>query len=235
MVSLVPVGETIPYERAQHTVLLVEAVEERTNMTMPTENIAAEPGLVCRGLHIHTLTKRGPRYAVRTGLAPPGSIPRSTWAHAAATGLRPGYVRCSLTVHGRRPAARSGGRRGVPRPGTPGRHNGRAGHGDCEADTFGHRPLAARWPAGDRVPAARPQMAPRRKGKSGGQLELTTNLTTTSSDNLPSVPASQAGPCQVSHGMPQPARILQPGGHGFNPLGSTLAQPPNANEFRSTT
>jgi hypothetical protein len=49
----------------------------------------------------------------------------------------------------------------VPRPGAPGRHNGRAGHGDREADTF--RPSAAgrRWPAGDRVPAARPQMAPR--------------------------------------------------------------------------
>jgi hypothetical protein len=38
-------------------------------MTMPTENIAVEPGLVCRGLHIHTLTKRGPRYAVRTGFS----------------------------------------------------------------------------------------------------------------------------------------------------------------------
>jgi hypothetical protein len=52
MVGLIPVGETIPDERAQHTVLLVEAVEERTDMTMPTENIAAEPGLVRRGLHI---------------------------------------------------------------------------------------------------------------------------------------------------------------------------------------
>jgi hypothetical protein len=75
MVGLVPVGETIPDERPQHTVLLVEAVEERTDMTMPTENIAADPGLVRRGLHIHTLTKRGPRYGRRTGLAPPGSIP----------------------------------------------------------------------------------------------------------------------------------------------------------------
>jgi hypothetical protein len=47
-------------------VLLVEAVEERTDMTMPTENIAADPGLVRRGLHIHTLTKREGRATAGT-------------------------------------------------------------------------------------------------------------------------------------------------------------------------
>ena len=37
------------------------------------------------------------------------------------------------------------------------------------------------------------------------------NLTTTSIDNLPSGATALAGSCQLSHGMPQPAHILQPG------------------------
>jgi hypothetical protein len=41
---------------------------------------------------------------------------------------------------------------------------------------------------------------------------LTTNLTTTNPTNLPSGPTAKAGLCQISHRMPQPARILQPGG-----------------------
>lgn len=53
MVGLVAVGETIPDEGAQHTVLLVDAVEERTDMTMPIGKIAAEPHPVRHGLHIY--------------------------------------------------------------------------------------------------------------------------------------------------------------------------------------
>jgi hypothetical protein len=41
-----------------------------------------------------------------------------------------------------------------------------------------------------------------------GDPVATTNLTTTSADNPPFGPTSQASPCQVSHDMPQPARFL---------------------------
>jgi hypothetical protein len=40
------------------------------------------------------------------------------------------------------------------------------------------------------------------KSRGGPSQRLTTNLTTTSPGNLPSGPAVQAGPCQVSYGMP---------------------------------
>ena len=45
---------------------------------------------------------------------------------------------------------------------------------------------------------------------SGGQIEvLTTVLTTTVPDTLPLRPILMGVRCQVSHGMPQPARFLQ--------------------------
>jgi hypothetical protein len=37
MVSFVPAVETVLYERAKHAMLLVDAVEERTNMTVLAE------------------------------------------------------------------------------------------------------------------------------------------------------------------------------------------------------
>ena len=68
MVGLVTVGETIPDEGEQHAVLLIEAVEERTDMPVPAKLTLAEPHLIRRGLHVSTSARIGGRRARRAGL-----------------------------------------------------------------------------------------------------------------------------------------------------------------------
>ena len=111
MVGLVAVGETIPDEGAQHTVLLVDAVEERTDMTMPIEKIAAEPHPVRHGLHIYLhLDAEGATLCQTHRFSAARFDPPFKFGHAAANGLRPGYVRLSALSTDDGPTAVSSGR-----------------------------------------------------------------------------------------------------------------------------
>jgi hypothetical protein len=77
VVSLVPLGETICDKRPEYAVLLVDAVEEGTNMTMWPGSVPDELGRLRGDLHVLTLRRLKLFRTRRNGLAPPGSIPRS--------------------------------------------------------------------------------------------------------------------------------------------------------------
>ena len=62
MVSLVPVGETILDKRAKHAVLLIDVVEERTDMAILADcGIGKQQG-IGGGFHIFTFTHRAPAH-----------------------------------------------------------------------------------------------------------------------------------------------------------------------------
>jgi hypothetical protein len=67
MVSLVPVGESIRDKRQEHAMLLVDAVEERTDMTVRPENTPGELGRLCEGFHFITFDTIEPVMARRNG------------------------------------------------------------------------------------------------------------------------------------------------------------------------
>jgi hypothetical protein len=58
MVNFVPLVETIRDERAKHALLLVDAVEERTNMTMLAESTRVKLLGLRGGVHILTFTQK---------------------------------------------------------------------------------------------------------------------------------------------------------------------------------
>jgi hypothetical protein len=58
MVGSVPLLETIPDERAKHAMLLVDAVEKRTNMTILAESTPSKLRGLRGGLHILTFTQK---------------------------------------------------------------------------------------------------------------------------------------------------------------------------------
>src|ERR1700738_3958566 len=60
MVRLVSPVEALLDERAKHVVLLVDAVEERTNVTSRVENTPGKRGKLFGGHHIFTSTSRSP-------------------------------------------------------------------------------------------------------------------------------------------------------------------------------
>jgi hypothetical protein len=96
MVSPVPAVETILDERANHATLLVDAVEEPTDMTTLAESNPAKLRRVPGGFHILTLTQRG-RVMTRSGAIRPD--PTSSGATRRVHGLLTPYVRRSLAVH----------------------------------------------------------------------------------------------------------------------------------------
>ena len=57
MESLVPVGETIRDKRPEYAMLLVDAVEERTDMTVRPQNTSGVLGRLRGGLHVSHLTR----------------------------------------------------------------------------------------------------------------------------------------------------------------------------------
>src|SRR5258708_3021780 len=90
MIGLIPLVETIPKIRAEHAMLLVDAVEERANMTLLTENTPRKlhgmPGV----LHVLTSTRRVQRRESRvpargTDSAPPSSISHVAQAQSGST------------------------------------------------------------------------------------------------------------------------------------------------------
>jgi hypothetical protein len=60
MVGSVPSLETILDERAKHAMLLVDAVEERTNMTILAESAPGKLRGLCGGVHILAFTQKEP-------------------------------------------------------------------------------------------------------------------------------------------------------------------------------
>jgi hypothetical protein len=83
MVNFVPLVETIRDERAKHALLLVDAVEERTNMTMLAESTRVKLLELRGGVHIITFTQTD-RYSPADRLASPDSIPHVTQAQPGA-------------------------------------------------------------------------------------------------------------------------------------------------------
>jgi hypothetical protein len=89
MVGLIPLVETIPKIWAKHAMLLVDAVEERANMTLLTESTPSElqgmPGVA----HVLTSTRRvqrrEPRPSPGTDSAPPSSISHVAQAQPGST------------------------------------------------------------------------------------------------------------------------------------------------------
>jgi len=114
MVSFVPLVKPILDERAKHAMLLVDAIEERTNVTMPTENTVGKLHGLGGGLHVLTFTQREARSspADRFGAARFDPAPRSgaTGASTNAVQLTPpspavdGWSSRRRRTHARRPA-----------------------------------------------------------------------------------------------------------------------------------
>jgi len=61
MICPVTPVETFPYERAKHAVLLVDAVEERANVTLLAEGSPGKLRGVLGALHILTSTQKAQR------------------------------------------------------------------------------------------------------------------------------------------------------------------------------
>src|SRR5579862_5306637 len=78
MVGLSPTVETVLDERAKDAVLLVDAVEERANVTVVAGSNPGELRGVPGGLHNSRFHAQSPAQSCvqpgRTGLPPPGSI-----------------------------------------------------------------------------------------------------------------------------------------------------------------
>jgi hypothetical protein len=71
MVSLIPAGETVLDEGAKHAMLLVEAVKERTDMTMLAENTLGRSHRIRGSFHLVTLTLgAASQPSAPTGLGP---------------------------------------------------------------------------------------------------------------------------------------------------------------------
>ena len=102
MVSLVALIETVLDERAKHTVLLVDAVEERANVAVLTQGLPGEVRGVSGGIQILTFTQTAAFW-------PGGPVRRVPDPNPQAVEAQPGFDERD-PAYARPPPLSTGGR-----------------------------------------------------------------------------------------------------------------------------